>query len=64
MPMPPCRIEHGYPTPSLKRDGVLEKALPWLQQHSIWSRGRFGSYKAGVEAHGTLEQPRGSTSTT
>jgi hypothetical protein len=40
-----CRIEHGYPTPSLGRDAVLEKALPWLQQYGIWSRGRFGSYK-------------------
>ena len=39
------RIEHGYPTPSLGRDAVLEKALPWLQQYNIWSRGRFGSYK-------------------
>mmetsp|Transcript_25530 Transcript_25530/g.55577 ORF Transcript_25530/g.55577 Transcript_25530/m.55577 type:complete len:503 (-) Transcript_25530:650-2158(-) len=42
------RIEHGYPTPSLARDGALEKALPWLQQHGIWSRGRFGSYKYEV----------------
>ena len=39
------RIEHGYPTPSLGRDEVLDKALPWLQQFGIWSRGRFGSYK-------------------
>ncbi|KAL6746416.1 hypothetical protein V8C86DRAFT_1820555 [Haematococcus lacustris] len=42
------RIEHGYPTPSLGRDAVLEKALPWLQQFGIWSRGRFGSYKYEV----------------
>ena len=39
------RIEHGYPTPSLGRDAVLAKALPYLQQYNIWSRGRFGSYK-------------------
>jgi hypothetical protein len=40
------RLEHGYPTPSLGRDAVLEQALPWLQQAAgIWSRGRFGSYK-------------------
>lgn len=40
------RLEHGYPTPSLDRDAVLEQALPWLQQSAgIWSRGRFGSYK-------------------
>jgi hypothetical protein len=43
------RLEHGYPTPCLKRDGVLAKALPWLKdEHSIWSRGRFGSYKYEV----------------
>lgn len=42
------RIEHGYPTPSLARDGVLEKALPFLQQKRIFSRGRFGSYKYEV----------------
>jgi hypothetical protein len=40
-----CSIEHGYPTPSLGRDAILEQALPWLQQAGIWSRGRFGSYK-------------------
>jgi hypothetical protein len=40
------RLEHGYPTPSLGRDAVLEQALPWLQETAgIWSRGRFGSYK-------------------
>jgi len=65
------RLEHGYPTPSLERDGVLAEALPWLKDQGIWSRGRFGSYKyevanqdhscaIGVEAvdnilHGTKE---------
>jgi len=38
-------IEHGYPTPTLGRDAVLDQALPWLRQFNIWSRGRFGSYK-------------------
>jgi hypothetical protein len=42
------RLEHGYPTPSLARDGALEKALPWLRAAGIWSRGRFGSYKYEV----------------
>ena len=42
------RLEHGYPTPCLKRDGVLDKALPFLKQKGIWSRGRFGSYKYEV----------------
>mmetsp|Transcript_20601 Transcript_20601/g.29562 ORF Transcript_20601/g.29562 Transcript_20601/m.29562 type:complete len:500 (+) Transcript_20601:31-1530(+) len=43
------RLEHGYPTPCLKRDAVLQEALPMLKKdHSIWSRGRFGSYKYEV----------------
>lgn len=42
------RLEYGYPTPSVGRDGVLEKALPWLKDAGIWSRGRFGSYKYEV----------------
>ncbi len=42
------RIEHGYPTPCLKRDGVLAEALPMLRKKNIWSRGRFGSYKYEV----------------
>ncbi len=42
------RIEHGYPTPCLKRDDVLAEALPMLKSKNIWSRGRFGSYKYEV----------------
>ena len=42
------RLEHGYPTPSLARDGVLAEALPYLQSKGIWNRGRFGSYKYEV----------------
>ena len=25
------RLEHGYPTPSLERDGAIAQALPWLR---------------------------------
>ncbi|GBF94912.1 hypothetical protein Rsub_08155 [Raphidocelis subcapitata] len=42
------RLEHGYPTPSLGRDAALQRALPWLKERGIWSRGRFGSYKYEV----------------
>ena len=42
------RLEHGYPTPHLMRDGALAKALPMLNAHDVWSRGRFGSYKYEV----------------
>lgn len=43
-----CRLEHGYPTPSVGRDKVLAQALPWLRDRGIWSRGRFGAYKYEV----------------
>mmetsp|Transcript_84305 Transcript_84305/g.163752 ORF Transcript_84305/g.163752 Transcript_84305/m.163752 type:complete len:494 (+) Transcript_84305:2-1483(+) len=42
------RLEHGYPTPHVMRDAALAKALPLLQKHDVWSRGRFGSYKYEV----------------
>ena len=42
------RLEHGYPTPHLKRDAALAKALPMLKAQDFWSRGRFGSYKYEV----------------
>jgi hypothetical protein len=43
-----CRLEHGYPTPSVGRDVILKQALPWLREQNIWSRGRFGAYKYEV----------------
>jgi len=42
------RFDHGYPTPSLERDGILKELLPKLQEKDIWSRGRFGSWKYEV----------------
>lgn len=42
------RFDHGYPTPSLERDGVLKQLLPKLQAMDIYSRGRFGSWKYEV----------------
>ena len=42
------RLHHGYPTPRLERDATIDKALPWLRERDIWSRGRFGSYKYEV----------------
>lgn len=41
-------FDHGYPTPSLERDGVLKELLPKLQSQGIYSRGRFGSWKYEV----------------
>jgi protoporphyrinogen oxidase len=47
------RFDHGYPTPTLEREGVLKVLLPELQGRDIWSRGRFGSwrYEVGNQDH-------------
>ncbi|KXT14747.1 hypothetical protein AC579_4409, partial [Pseudocercospora musae] len=47
------RFDHGYPTPSLEREGVLTQLLPKLKEQGIWSRGRFGSwrYEVGNQDH-------------
>lgn len=42
------RFDHGYPTPSIERNGVLAEALPYLQRKDILSRGRFGAWKYEV----------------
>jgi protoporphyrinogen oxidase len=39
---------HGYPTPSLERDGVLQSVLPALEKVDVYSRGRFGAWKYEV----------------
>jgi len=46
-------FDHGYPTPTLEREGVLKQLLPKLQDKSIYSRGRFGSwrYEVGNQDH-------------
>ena len=38
------RFEYGYPTPSLKRDDALKVCIPFLENHQIFSRGRFGAW--------------------
>jgi protoporphyrinogen oxidase len=47
------RFDHGYPTPTLEREGVLTQLLPKLQAKGIYSRGRFGSwrYEVGNQDH-------------
>lgn len=42
------RFDHGYPTPTLERDGALSEALPYLYDKDILSRGRFGAWKYEV----------------
>jgi len=36
---------YAYPVPTLKRDAALAVIQPWLMQHDIYSRGRFGSWR-------------------
>lgn len=42
------RAEYGYPTPSLERDAILDRVVPALESHAIYSRGRFGGWKYEV----------------
>jgi hypothetical protein len=42
------RAEHGYPTPSLERDDILDSVIPYLDKLGIHSRGRFGGWKYEV----------------
>lgn len=42
------RLEHGYPTPWLGRDVVLNAIEPRLAESRILSRGRFGRWKYEV----------------
>jgi hypothetical protein len=42
------RFGHGYPTPTLEREGILTLLLPKLQEKDIYSRGRFGSWRYEV----------------
>ena len=42
------RLDHGYPVPSLGREGHLSALQPWLQSNGIYSRGRFGGWRYEV----------------
>ena len=37
--------EYAYPIPTLERDAALGVVQPWLMERSIYSRGRFGSWR-------------------
>jgi protoporphyrinogen oxidase len=40
--------EHGYPTPSLERNQLLQKIEPELKRAGVASRGRFGAWRYEV----------------
>ena len=41
-------VPYAYPVPTRGRDAALAVALPWLDARSIWSRGRFGTWRYEV----------------
>lgn len=43
-----CRLEHGYPVPSLNRGRALDTIMPALEAREVYSRGRFGAWKYEV----------------
>lgn len=40
--------DYSYPTPSVERDAILAKVIPYLEGYDIYSRGRFGMWKYEV----------------
>jgi UDP-galactopyranose mutase len=40
--------DYTYPIPSIERDGALAALHPWLEQHDVYSRGRFGAWRYEV----------------
>ena len=40
--------DYSYPTPSVERDEILSRVIPWLEERDIYSRGRFGMWKYEV----------------
>jgi protoporphyrinogen oxidase len=38
-------VPYAYPIPTLDRDAALTALQPWLMERSIYSRGRFGSWR-------------------
>jgi protoporphyrinogen oxidase len=38
-------VDYAYPVPTLSRNAALATIQPWLEQHRIFSRGRFGTWR-------------------
>ena len=50
------RVPYSYPVPTLGRDAALAVIQPWLAEHDIFSRGRFGAwrYEIGNTDHSVM----------
>ncbi len=51
------RAERGYPVPTTDRDECLMPVIAELERHSVYSRGRFGSwrYEVGNQDHSFIQ---------
>jgi protoporphyrinogen oxidase len=38
-------IEYAYPVPTRDRDAALAEVVPWMEDHRIYPRGRFGTWR-------------------
>jgi UDP-galactopyranose mutase len=52
-----CSPDMTYPVPTVGRDAALGTVQPWLRQHDISSRGRFGAwlYEIGNMDHSFMQ---------
>jgi protoporphyrinogen oxidase len=50
------RVPYSYPVPTIRRDAALAIIQPWLMEHGIYSRGRFGAwrYEIGNTDHSVM----------
>jgi protoporphyrinogen oxidase len=50
------RVPYSYPVPTWERDAALAVIQPWLMEHGIYSRGRFGAwrYEIGNTDHSVM----------
>jgi protoporphyrinogen oxidase len=49
--------KYSYPTPTIERDKILAAVIPFLEQHHIYSRGRFGmwTYEVSNTDHSLMQ---------
>jgi protoporphyrinogen oxidase len=50
------QVPYSYPVPTLQRDDALKVIQPWLMEHDVYSRGRFGAwrYEIGNTDHSVM----------